>query len=675
MRNTRIYNLTGVDCPSCALKIEEAATRLEGVKSSQLNMVSGKFVVSLDAQGGPQFDSLLKSAVAKVDPNVKMRLFKESMGVWKTFYTLPLRVLTTIILILIARRIDSFPLYLLAYLISGYDVVFKALKNIFKGRLFDENFLMTIATVGAFLIGQHAEAVAVMAFYQIGEFFQTLAVHRSRTSIAALIDIKAVTATVVRNGQQITIPVEELRSGETFIVRAGEKVPVDGVVTQGSSHLDAKALTGESLPVSVTAGDAILSGSINGSGVLTVKASGTYEESTVAKILKLVEDSASRKTQRERFITSFARYYTPVVVALALLIALVPPLFSALPRATWLYRSLVFLVISCPCALVISVPLSFFAGIGALARMGILVKGSNFIQLLATTGSVIFDKTGTLTRGEFSYRGMSITQGSPFNEEELLRLAASLESHTTHPIGLAITGAYKGDLLPAEKVKERAGIGIEGFVDDHFIELSKGDGRDLNLRVDGHIEAQIRVVDKLKAEAATAVQALRALKVPQIALLSGDSARSVEEAASEATITEYYSRLMPQDKVDYVERFMDQKPPNSALLFVGDGINDAPVLARSDIGVSMGQLGSDAAIEASDVVIMQDNLLSLPTAIRSSRRTLKIVRQNIIFAIAVKVIIMALGALGYANMWMAVFGDTGVALLAVLNSLRAMKRL
>ncbi|MFA5468771.1 MAG: heavy metal translocating P-type ATPase [Sphaerochaetaceae bacterium] len=675
MRNTRIYNLTGVDCPSCALKIEEAATRLEGVKSSQLNMVSGKFVVSLDAQGGPQFDSLLKSTVAKVDPNVKMRLFKESKGVWKTFYTLPLRVLTTIILILIARRIDSFPLYLLAYLISGYDVIFKALKNIFKGRLFDENFLMTIATVGAFLIGQHAEAVAVMAFYQIGEFFQTLAVHRSRTSIAALIDIKAVTATVVRNGQQITIPVEELRSGETFIVRAGEKVPVDGVVTQGSSHLDAKALTGESLPVSVTAGDAILSGSINGSGVLTVKASGTYEESTVAKILKLVEDSASRKTQRERFITSFARYYTPVVVALALLIALVPPLFSALPRATWLYRSLVFLVISCPCALVISVPLSFFAGIGALARMGILVKGSNFIQLLATTGSVIFDKTGTLTRGEFSYRGMSITQGSPFNEEELLRLAASLESHTTHPIGLAITGAYKGDLLPAEKVKERAGIGIEGFVDDHFIELSKGDGRDLNLRVDGHIEAQIRVVDKLKAEAATAVQALRALKVPQIALLSGDSARSVEEAASEATITEYYSRLMPQDKVDYVERFMDQKPHNSALLFVGDGINDAPVLARSDIGVSMGQLGSDAAIEASDVVIMQDNLLSLPTAIRSSRRTLKIVRQNIIFAIAVKVIIMALGALGYANMWMAVFGDTGVALLAVLNSLRAMKRL
>ncbi len=680
MRNTRVYDLKGIDCPSCALQIEEEVKKLDGVESRELNPINGRFKVLTTQSEVDTFDSLVKETIAKVDPAIITHNGTDSpQREWRSFLVIPIRILISLLFLGVAITIQpnnfAYLFYLLSYLASGYDVVLKAFRNLFRGVVFDENFLMTIATVGAFAIGQHSEAVAVMAFYQVGEFFQSIAVHRSKRSISALVDLKAVTATVIRGGEYLTIAIEELQKGDIFVVRSGEKVPVDGVIREGTSFLDTSALTGESLPVAVEAGSKILSGSINGSGVLQAEASGTYEESTVALILKMVEESTSRKTESERFITRFAKIYTPIVVLLALLIALVPPLFSSLSFSVWLYRALVFLVISCPCALVVSVPLSFFAGIGALARMGVLVKGSNFLQLLSQTKGVVFDKTGTLTEGKFTYQGMEIREDSPYSEEELLRMAASLEHNSTHPIGKALVEAYKGSLLEATNLKERAGKGIEGYFGQLFVEVGLGSTQELSISVEEVVEATLTVVDSIKSEAKEAIAELRKVGVERITLLSGDSENAVAQAAQELGVEEYYSRLLPQDKVAHIERLLKEKPKNSSLLFVGDGINDAPVLARSDIGVSMGQLGSDAAIEASDVVIMEDQLKRLPQAIRSSRRTLRIVRQNIIFALSIKIIILILGALGLATMWMAVFGDTGVALLAILNALRALKRL
>lgn len=680
MRNTRVYNLKGIDCPSCALKIEEAVKKIEGVESLNLNPINGRFMVSTTHKEIEIFDNLIKETIAKVDPGITTHNTESSnKREWASFLIIPFRIVLSLLLLGLAIYWQpsnlAYLFYLLSYLASGYDILLKAVRNLFRGVLFDENFLMTIATIGAFAIGQHSEAVAVMAFYQVGEFFQSLAVYRSKRSISALIDLKAVTATVIRGGQYLTIPVEEIEKGETIVVRGGEKVAVDGVVVEGSSLLDTSALTGESLPVTVNVGSKILSGSINGGGVLHVEASGTYEESTVALILKLVEESTSRKTESERFITKFAKVYTPIVVLLALLLALIPPLFSPLPFSVWLYRALVFLVISCPCALVVSVPLSFFAGIGALARMGVLVKGSNYLQLLAEAKVVVFDKTGTLTKGKFSYTKMEVRDNSPYSEEALLQMAASLEHNSTHPIGRAIVEAYNGELLNVSRVVELPGRGIEGYFGELHVIVGLGATKELSITIDGVVEAILFVVDSIKEEAIESVAELKRLGVEKLVLLSGDSPASVAQVAKEVGIGEYYSRLLPQEKVLHIERLLGEKPSKSSLIFVGDGINDAPVLARSDIGVSMGQLGSDAAIEASDVVIMEDHLKRLPQAIKSSRRTLSIVRQNIALALIVKGVILILGALGWASMWMAVFGDTGVALLAILNALRALKRL
>ncbi|MDD3790115.1 MAG: heavy metal translocating P-type ATPase [Sphaerochaetaceae bacterium] len=680
MRNIRVYNLKGIDCPSCAIKIEEAVKKIDGVESLNLNPLNGRFEVSTTHQEVGIFDNLVKETIAKVDPAITTQNGDKPLKrEWTSFLVIPARVVVSLTLLGLAIYFQNSNLaylfYLLSYLASGYDILLKALKNLFRGVVFDENFLMTIATIGAFAIGQHSEAVAVMAFYQVGEFFQSLAVYRSKRSISALIDLKAVTATVLREGQYVTVPVEEIEKGETFVVRSGEKIPLDGVVKSGSSLLNTSALTGESLPVAVSVGSKVLSGSINGSGALQVVASGTYAESTVALILKMVEESTSRKTESERFITRFAKVYTPIVVLLALLLATIPPLFSPLPFALWLYRALVFLVISCPCALVVSVPLAFFAGIGALARMGVLVKGSNYLQLLSETKVVVFDKTGTLTKGQFSYNGMKVRKNSPYSEEELLQWAASLEHNSTHPIGRAIVDSFDGDLLEVTNVVELPGVGIEGHFEEHYVKVGLGERKELSISVDGVVEATLFVADSIKEEAKESVEELRKLGVERVVLLSGDSAPAVAQVAQAVGIEEYYSRLLPQDKVAHIERLLGEKSPKSSLVFVGDGINDAPVLARSDIGVSMGQLGSDAAIEASDVVIMEDHLKRLPQAIRSSRRTLSIVRQNIALALIVKGAILILGALGWATMWMAVFGDTGVALLAILNGLRALKRL
>ncbi len=686
----KTYTLHGIDCAGCATHIEEAVGKIEGVQSSRINLLNHKIEIVAQNSVQNDLDTHLKEAIHKTDPTVTATLDtqKPSPSItpdWPRFVRIPARILLSLVALFFAITTNnptlSSILFVIAYLISGYDIVLRAVKNIFRGKVFDENFLMTIATIGAFAIGQYSEAVAVMAFYQVGEYFQEIAVHRSRTSISNLMDIKPLKATVLRAGVQVDITPEEIAVGETIIIRPGEKIPVDAVVTAGSSLIDTKALTGESLPQPVNPGDALISGSINGLGVLHGQATASYQDSTVATILRLVEESGLRKTQSERFITQFARYYTPIVVLLAALIAFIPPLFSPLPFSDWLYRALVFLVISCPCALVISVPLGFFAGIGGLAKMGVLVKGSNYVQTLAKTKTIVFDKTGTLTEGQFAYVGMEVLAESPLPEETLLAYAASIESNSTHPIAKAITAAYNGPHLPASDVTEVPGKGIEGMINQHRIQVGsahhitgKESESELVIAVDGVVAARLRVRDTVKQESRATIQQLKNSGVNTIVMLSGDAKRTVQETAEEIGITEYYAQLLPQDKVDHLERLLREKPKNSSLVFVGDGINDAPVLARADIGISMGSMGSDAAIEASDIVIMQDDLSRIPLAIQSAKRTVHIVTQNIVFALAIKLIIMGLGAVGLASMWMAVFADTGVALLAVLNSLRAMKQ-
>ncbi|MFA7018631.1 MAG: heavy metal translocating P-type ATPase [Sphaerochaetaceae bacterium] len=689
----RIYTLEGIDCAGCASNIEEAVAKIEGVTSSRINLLNYKIEVVAKEPAPKDLDERIQAAIRKTDAKVTATLEEQGKTIpkphalrWQRFIRIPVRILASLIALYFAIATTNQTLSLLlfvgAYLISGYDIVFRAVRNIFRGKVFDENFLMTVATIGAFAISQYSEAVAVMAFYQVGEYFQEIAVHRSRTSIEKLMDIKPLNATVIRDGKHVTVKPEQIVIGDILLIRPGEKIPVDAVVTEGTSLIDTKALTGESLPQVVESGDSLLSGGINGESVLQAKATRSYTDSTVATILRLVEESTMHKAQSERFITRFARYYTPIVVILASLLALIPPLFSPLPFSVWLYRALVFLVISCPCALVISVPLTFFAGIGALAKMGVLVKGSNYVQALAKTNVVVFDKTGTLTKGEFAYNGMEVLKDSSFSEETLLHYAASVEVNSTHPIAKAIVAAYSGPLKQAEAVAEVPGKGIEGIVDQYHVKVGSAryiTGTDTEsgilIAVDNTIMGRLHVTDSIKNESIETIKQLKALGTDSIVMLSGDAHETVSATAQSIGITEYYGQLLPQDKVAHIERLLASKQENTSLVFVGDGINDAPVLARADIGISMGSMGSDAAIEASDIVIMQDDVSRIPFAIMSSKRTLAIVKQNIIFALAVKVIIMALGALGFASMWMAVFADTGVALLAILNALRAMKQI
>lgn len=689
----RIYTLEGIDCAGCASNIEEAVAKIDGVTSSRINLINYKIEVVAEESVPKDLDERIQAAIRKTDSTVTATLVEQGKTIpkphalrWQRFVRIPVRIVTSLIALYFAiattNQTLSFLLFVGAYLISGYDIVFRAVRNIFRGKVFDENFLMTVATIGAFAISQYSEAVAVMAFYQVGEYFQEIAVHRSRTSIEKLMDIKPLNATVIRDGKHVTVKPEQIVIGDILLIRPGEKIPVDAVVTEGTSLIDTKALTGESLPQVVESGDSLLSGGINRESVLQAKATRSYTDSTVATILRLVEESTMHKAQSERFITRFARYYTPIVVILASLLALIPPLFSPLPFSVWLYRALVFLVISCPCALVISVPLTFFAGIGALAKMGVLVKGSNYVQALAKTKVVVFDKTGTLTKGEFAYNGMEVLKDSSFSEETLLSYAASVEVNSTHPIAKAIVAAYSKPLKQAEAVAEVPGKGIEGIIDQYHVKVGSAryiTGTDTEsgilIAVDNTIMGRLHVTDSIKSKSIETIKQLKALGMDSIVMLSGDTHETVSATAQSIGITEYYGQLLPQDKVVHIERLLASKQENTSLVFVGDGINDAPVLARADIGISMGSMGSDAAIEASDIVIMQDDVSRIPFAIMSSKRTLAIVKQNIIFALAVKVIIMALGALGFASMWMAVFADTGVALLAILNALRAMKQI
>lgn len=575
--------------------------------------------------------------------------------------------------------------FLIPYAVIGWDVLWRAIRNISHGQIFDENFLMALATLCALAIGEYPEAVFVMLFYQVGELFQSFAVGKSRKSIASLMDIRPDYANLEQNGELETVDPDDVNVGDVIVIKPGERVPLDGVVLDGTSTLNTAALTGESLPREVFPGGDVVSGCVNLSGVLRVQVTKPFAESTVARILELVENASNRKAKAEAFITKFARYYTPTVVLAAALLALIPPLFFQAEWAVWLGRACSFLVISCPCALVISVPLAFFGGIGGASKVGVLVKGGNYLEVLARTEIVVFDKTGTLTRGVFN---VTAVHPEKFTEHALLELAALAECYSNHPISRSIQDAY-GQQLDSNRVtdvEELAGRGVRARVDGTLVCAGNDKlmeeigvkwhpchkiGTTVHVAVDGLYAGHLVISDEIKPDSAPAIAALKDAGVRRTVMLTGDAKAVGETVAAELGLDEVHTQLLPADKVNRVETLLEQKSTNGALAFVGDGINDAPVLSRADIGIAMGALGSDAAIEAADVVLMDDNPSKIATAIRIARKTLRIVQQNIVFALGVKLLVLVLGALGFANMWEAVFADVGVSVIAILNSMRA----
>ena len=578
--------------------------------------------------------------------------------------------------------------FLLPYAVICWDVLWRAVRNIARGQVFDENFLMALATVGAFCVGEYPEAVFVMLFYQVGELFQSYAVAQSRKSIASLMDIRPDYANIEQDGALIQVAPEEVAVGSAIVIKAGERIPLDGVVLEGSSTVDTAALTGESLPREVQSGDDVISGCVNLSGVLTVQVTRPFAESTVSKILDLVENSSSKKAKAEHFITKFARYYTPAVVLAAVALAFLPPLFTAISWTDSITRALNFLVVSCPCALVISVPLSFFGGIGGASRDGILVKGGNYLEVLARAEIVVFDKTGTLTKGVFN---VTAIHPDDIPEARLLELAALAECYSDHPISRSLKEAYGKDIDASRVsgVEELSGRGVKAVVDGRPVCAGNDKlmeelgvkwhpchrvGTTVHVAVDGIYAGHIVISDEVKEDAKAAVAALKALGVRKTVMLTGDAKAVGEAVAADLGLDEVHTQLLPADKVDRVESLLKQVSSKGALAFVGDGINDAPVLSRADIGIAMGGLGSDAAIEAADVVLMDDKPSKLSDAISIARRTLSIVRQNIFFALAVKALVLVLSAVGLATMWEAVFADVGVSVIAILNAMRALKR-
>ena len=578
--------------------------------------------------------------------------------------------------------------YLLAYIIVGYDIILKAVRNILKGKVFDENFLMTIATIGAFLIGEFLEAVAVMFFYQVGELFQSYAVDKSRKSVARLMDIRPDYANLYREDEIERVDPNLVKIGEIILVKPGEKIPLDGIVVEGTSMLDTKALTGESVPRKADVGDEVLSGCINNDGILKLKVKKEFQESTVSKILDLVENASSKKSKSENFISKFARYYTPIVVIIAILLAIIPPLLiKDAIFSDWLYRSLSFLVVSCPCALVISIPLSFFSGIGAASKIGVLIKGSNYLEALANSEIVVFDKTGTLTEGEFKVQKI---EAIGYSDLELLKYASLAEIYSNHPISLSLKQAYNKDIneklvtkskeiagkgVLAEVLKKQVLVGNEKLMKEYGIKYKKSNdiGTVLYVAIANEFAGTITIFDKIKEDSYKALKAFRENQVKKIVMLTGDHENISKHVAEKLGLDEYHAELLPQEKVELVEKLMTEKSETGKLIFIGDGINDAPVLAISDIGVAMGGVGSDAAIEASDVVIMTDEPSKLAKAMKISKKTLRIVKQNIVLAITVKIIVLILSAFGLASMWAAVFADVGVTVLAIFNAFRILK--
>lgn len=592
-----------------------------------------------------------------------------------------------LITILPIKDIIKVILYIIIYLLIGYDVVLKAIKNIFSGQVFDEHFLMSIATIGAFITGEYLEAVLVMLLYQIGELFQSYAVGKSRKSITELMDIRPDYANINQDGKLVKVAAEKISIGTSIIVKPGEKIPLDGTVENGNSMLDTTALTGESVPRTVEKGDTVLSGCINKTGILTVKVTKNFEESTASKILDLVENASNKKAEAENFITKFAKYYTPIVVILAILLAFLPPLFiKELTLLECLKRSMTFLVISCPCALVISIPLGFFCGIGGASRNGILIKGSNYLEILSNTKAVVFDKTGTLTKGTFE-----VIEIVSEEKEKLLELAALAETYSQHPIALAIREKCKAKLNKdrIKDIKELPGLGITAKIDnkhvyvgneklmqENKIKYKKANklGTIVYVATEKKSLGYIVIADKIKENAKEVIAGLKEKNhVREITMLTGDKKEIAEDVAQTLELDKVYSELLPKDKVEKLEQILQSKNQKEKVAFVGDGINDAPVLTRADIGIAMGSLGSDAAIEAADIVIMDDNISKISTAITLSQRTIRIVKENIYFAIGVKVFFLLLGAFGISNMMEAVFADVGVSIIAILNSIRAIK--
>ena len=700
----KTYSLDQLDCAACAAKMEEAASQVPGVEELRINFLTKTMSLTASEDHFEQVAQNVMAACQRVEPECRVCEVKQDTAAHhdhghahghdheegEEHHSLGLIGVGAVLFVaglLLPEGLWRWAALIAAYVVAGGEVLLRAAKNILRGQVFDENFLMAVASLGAMLMGEATEAVAVMLFYQIGEWFQDRAVDKSRASIAQLMDIRPDHANhVLADGSVEVVPPQSLKAGDILLVKPGERIPLDGIILEGTSTLNTSALTGESIPRDVAEGDTVLSGCVNQTGVLRLRATGAYESSTVARILRLVEDSGERKARTERFITRFARWYTPAVCLAALLLALVPPLFVG-EWTEWIKRALTFLVISCPCALVISVPLTFFGGVGGASRRGVLIKGANYLEQLAKTDIAVFDKTGTLTRGTFEVTAIHPNQ---ITEEELLELAALAESYSDHPISASLRAAWNRvlDKNRVTDVQEIAGRGIHALVDGRPIyagnERLMADvhvesrpchrqGTIVHVALDGVYMGHIVIADRVKEGSAEAIAELKALGVARTVMLTGDQSAVAQSVAKELGVDEVHAELLPGDKVEQVERLMKQKPEGAMLAFVGDGINDAPVLRRADLGIAMGGVGSDAAIEAADIVLMDDDPRKLPCAIRIARRTLRIANQNIIFALSVKAIILIMGAMGLANMWLAVFADVGVSFLAILNAMRAMR--
>lgn len=692
--------LEGLDCANCAAKIERASSDIEEVDEAILDFVATKLILRINNKS--KVDMVIgkvKEIVKKLEPDVNVIVLDETNKQNKVENSNNnkkdiIRFVIGAIGFIIASVMDfsetiSFGIYLISYIVVGGEVLLRALKNISRGQVFDENFLMSIATIGAFAIGNYPEGVAVMLFYQVGEIFQSIAVNKSRKSITALMDIRPDFANI-KVGEDIKkVSPEEVKVGDIIVVKPGEKVPLDGEVADGKSMIDTSALTGESVPREVKVGEDILSGSINKNGLLTIKVSKEFGDSTIAKILDLVQNASSKKAPTENFITKFSRYYTPVVVFAALALAVIPPLvISGAEFSDWVYRALAFLVVSCPCALVVSIPLGFFGGIGGASKNGILVKGGNYLEALNNAEIVVFDKTGTLTKGVFKVT--EINEKGNISKDDLLAYAAHAESFSNHPIATSIIKAYGKDIEKdkIENYEEISGHGIKVLVnksevlagnyklmvkEDILADNPDISGTIVHIAVDKKYAGYIVISDEIKDDAAKAIRSLKASGIRKTVMLTGDNKSVGEDVGKRLSLDEVHAELLPHQKVEKVEEIDKVKSPKGKLVFVGDGINDAPVLARADIGIAMGGVGSDAAIEAADVVIMTDEPSKIATAIKIARKTRNIVMQNIVFALGVKVLLLILVAFGLGTMWEAVFGDVGVTLIAVLNSMRAMK--
>lgn len=695
------FILEGLNCANCANKIEKKTRDINGVDSATMDFISKKLKVQIKSDNNSdKISNEIKTIVNELEPHVRV-IEKESLshshehdhshGNVEKSQVAKIILAVILYLIPIILKLEGssrFILFFVSYIVVGGEILLRAARNISKGQIFDENFLMALATIGAFAIGEYPEGVAVMLFYQIGELFQDMAVGHSRKSIKSLLDIRPDYANL-KEGESIRkVEPAEVKVGDYIIVKPGEKIPLDGIVIEGNSTVDTSNITGENVPRSISSGDSVLSGFVNNQGLLTIEVSKEFGESTVSKILDLVENASGKKAPTENFITVFARYYTPIVVISALVIAFIPPLLFNLSLSDWIYRALIFLVISCPCALVISIPLGFFGGIGGASKTGILIKGGNYLEALNQVDTIVMDKTGTLTKGVFKVAEIEAVED--FTEDEVLEYAAFGEAFSNHPIGKSIIEAYGKDIdnKSIENYKEISGKGIKAeingdeiivgnkriFEDEGIsVEDKKSFGTIVYVSKNNKYIGNIIISDEIKEDAKETISQFKELGIKETIMLSGDNKLVANEVGKSLGIDGVYGELLPQDKVSILEKIMDEKGREGKVAFVGDGVNDAPVLARADVGIAMGGLGSDAAIEAADIVIMTDEPKKISTGIKISKRTKKIVTQNIIFALGVKLIVLILGAFGIATMWEAVFADVGVSIIAILNSMRALK--